>query len=71
MIRGTCKYIYHNVLSIRNDKAIVELFPKNCKFSYTKGFLYRISFDGGTLYLDEKDFHRYFKIIALKKDDEA
>jgi hypothetical protein len=56
-------------MHIRNDKIIVELFPKDCKFTYTKGFLYRVSFNGGTLYLDEYDFHKYFEIEMLAKDE--
>jgi len=69
MLKGTCKYIYHNVMHIRNDKIIVELFPKDCKFTYTQGFLYRVNFNGGTLYLDEYDFHKYFEIEMLAKDE--
>ena len=69
MLRGTCRYIYHNVMTIRGGDKIIELFPHNCSFSYTKGFLYKVKFDSGVMYLNEYDFHRYFEIEMLAKDD--
>jgi hypothetical protein len=65
-MRGTCKYIYPNVLRIKNN-IMIELFLGTHNFTYY-GSLYNIEIPNGHIYMSEYDFHKYFSVESIVGD---